>query len=313
MVLKTVTTITFAMLTVGLVMGCTGSEGPAESAPAVYLGQASPGKTPELFGPGSISGELDVHSYPVFSPDGKEVYWSAFRQSFADQKIYCMKNESGVWSSPELAPFMGEMIGGNPVFSPDGERIYFNARRPPQQPDTRGPTDLWYVQREGQGWSEPVLVGLSEGDRPLHSQVCFGGDGYLYFPAEREESKGGADIYRIRLEGDTVGPVEELPGELNGETHDVQPYIAPDGSYMIFVSLQRDDCMGWTDLYISFRNEDGSWTEAKNLGAPINSPETEMFPYVTSDGKYFFFMSARNGKNHVYWVDASVIDDIRPE
>jgi hypothetical protein len=65
------------------------------------------------------------------------------------------------------------------------------------------------------------------------------------------------------------------------------------------------------------------------MGEPINSAATENRPFVTLDGRYLFFMSDRvvhdpsleelradlrpgNGSRDVYWVDAKIIDRLRP-
>ena len=36
-------------------------------------------------------------------------------------------------------------------------------------------------------------------------------------------------------------------------------------------------------------------------------------PYVTPDGKYIFFNSGRNGNWDIYWVDAKIIEELKPE
>jgi hypothetical protein len=59
---------------------------------------------------------------------------------------------------------------------------------------------------------------------------------------------------------------------------------------------------GGRGLYISFRKNDGSWTVAQNTDIPGGLPK------VTPDGKYFFFSRDKD----VYWVDAGVIDRLRP-
>lgn len=56
-------------------------------------------------------------------------------------------------------------------------------------------------------------------------------------------------------------------------------------------------------LYISYRNQDGSWTQARNLGKPINSRQDENFPSISNDGRHLFYV--KNGT--VYWVGASII------
>ena len=93
--------------------------------------------------------------------------------------------------------------------------------------------------------------------------------------------------------------------EVNSEEYDMQPYIAPDESYIIISRL----CIEGKDLYISFKKNDGSWTKAKNMGERINSEADEFNPYVSPDGKYFFF--SRGGGCDYYWVSARVIDELK--
>jgi hypothetical protein len=45
----------------------------------------------------------------------------------------------------------------------------------------------------------------------------------------------------------------------------------------------------------------------------LNSGGNDLAPYVTYDGEYLFFLSSRTGELRPYWVDASVIEDYRPE
>jgi hypothetical protein len=84
----------------------------------------------------------------------------------------------------------------------------------------------------------------------------------------------------------------------------------------------KDDGFGQADIYISFRNKEGSWLPAINMGSAINTEDQESSPYVTADGKYLFFSRGRwktnnegtrkwEGKSH--WVDARVIENLRPE
>lgn len=36
-------------------------------------------------------------------------------------------------------------------------------------------------------------------------------------------------------------------------------------------------------------------------------------PGLTSDGKYFFFLDNRDYVNQPYWVDAKIIEELKPE
>jgi hypothetical protein len=59
---------------------------------------------------------------------------------------------------------------------------------------------------------------------------------------------------------------------------------------------------------VSFRGEDGAWLPPVSLPAPVNTSDSELCPVVSPDRRYLFFI--RSG--HVYWVDAAVIEDLRP-
>ena len=92
---------------------------------------------------------------------------------------------------------------------------------------------------------------------------------------------------------------------------DADPFVAPDESYLILCQ-QKEEGFGRYDLYIHFQKEDGSWTEGINMGENINSSEYGFRPYVTPDGKYLFFTSNRSERGSIWWVDAAVIEDLKP-
>lgn len=100
------------------------------------------------------------------------------------------------------------------------------------------------------------------------------------------------------------------PG-VNSELHDWDAFVAPDESYLIFSSQDRPDSVGAQDLYISFRNEDGSWTEARNMGPRVNSPSDEICPSVSIDGEILFFTSRRRGDADVYWMSSVIIAELK--
>ena len=50
------------------------------------------------------------------------------------------------------------------------------------------------------------------------------------------------------------------------------------------------------------------------MGSPVNSAGNEGSPYVSPDGLYLFFNSNREAQygRNPYWVDAQVIEGLRP-
>ena len=89
------------------------------------------------------------------------------------------------------------------------------------------------------------------------------------------------------------------------------PFIAPDGSYIIFNSMDLPGSFGSMDLYIGYKNPDGTWTKPVNMGPSVNSSFDEILPMVSRDGKYLFMRTKRNGISGVYWMDAKIIEELK--
>ena len=88
--------------------------------------------------------------------------------------------------------------------------------------------------------------------------------------------------------------------------------MAADESYLIFHRHGQPDGVGGPDMYISFKDSGGNWTTPINMGEPVNSRSSEVCAAVTHDGRYLFVASARNGNNDNYWIDATIIESLRP-
>lgn len=272
-----------------------------------YLGQEKPGDTPLMFAPGIVSGHGfdSEHSPAVFSIDGKEVYWT---KKFRGPILY-MKQEKGVWTDPQPAPFCSEYGDGEPIFSPDGNKLFFLSLRP-IQPD--GPTDkenMWVTERRPEGWSEPKPVSPLINACDLHWLFSIASNGTIYFASPREGGFGANDIYCSRYVNGEYQEPENLGEVINTSGVDHTPFIAPDESYLIFVSRGRSASSRDFQFYISYKNQDGSWREAIDLGKEIDSLGSGLCPAITPDGKYMFFI----GRGDIYWIDAAFIERLRPK
>lgn len=92
--------------------------------------------------------------------------------------------------------------------------------------------------------------------------------------------------------------------------------MSPDGEVLI-MSLERDRGHGRNDLYVSFKNGVGGWTEPMNLGKNINSTFSEDTPTISEDKKTIYFSSNRTNamggrdifrsrRNSENWTDWTV-------
>jgi Tol biopolymer transport system component len=271
-----------------------------------YLGQEPPGTMPEIFAPGIISTEKFNEYGGHFSPSGKEFYFTRFGKDI-DGGLFNTKLENGKWSRPTILSFMREFPGAESCLSFDGSKLYYiwigvDSIEPVN--------DIFFVNRKGEDWGIPEqLTKTNLGERRICPSVSKNGN--LYYSGN-VDNKDDKDIYcSVLVDGEYKNPIN-LGSAVNSEYFEEHVYIAPDESYIIFDSY-RPEGEGSVDLYISYRNGDGTWSNAMNPGVPINSKAADWYPKISPDGKYLFYSRNIDGNNDIYWVDAKVIKDLKPQ
>ena len=181
---------------------------------------------------------------------------------------------------------------------------------------------IWIFEKSDRGWGEPRVLRPSIFGYPA---VATSGNLYLATGDIWIAEFIDGDYREMRKLGDSVNTEDYYEEDL---------YIAPDESFLLFCRL--NDGFGSWDIFVSFRTDDGTWTAARNMGDRINSPASEVYPFVTPDGRYLFYSSSRrthevysdtpltyedkirilnspgNGNADIYWVDARIIHELKP-
>lgn len=286
-------------------LGASRSAGEFEAADAGsrYLALPKPGKTPERFAPGLVSTDAEHEFGSVFSADGLEFYYGVDVGGRTETR--CMRFEDGAWGDAQVVLADAEYSFNDPFLSPDGERLYFISDLPLGGEGAKKDHDIWYVQREADGWSAPVNAGPAINSERDEYFMSFTRDGDMYFGSNAAAPEGRRrdfDLFVSRSVDGEFQAAERLPGEVNTPDYEADVFVAPDESYVVF-SSERPGGLGRGDLYVSYRREDGTWRPAARLAAPINGPGHELCPFVTADGERFFYTS--NGD--IFCVDAAVL------
>jgi ankyrin repeat protein len=278
-----------------------------------YFGLKRPGRIPELFAP-HILFNISIFVSMCFSSDGKEVYFSLASLHFNNSKIWFMRQEKGLWLPPRRASFSGKYSEGSPFLSPDGKRLFFYSDMPLKK---AGPPkkdlDIWMVERKGNEWGEPINLGLPVNTERIEAAPFVSKGGDLYFHRFDHQGKGGSDdIFKARLDDHGNYSILEELDDLNTEFGDSCPQLSPDESFIIFHSDRPGGHNCINDLYISFFGKDGIRSAPINIGETVN-----FFPSMSAiaspDGKYLFFFSMRNESWGTFWVDAEIIEDLKPK
>jgi len=272
--------------------GCGGTAAPATAPQSAQPPSAEPAPWTgdgTMVAPGVISTrhyELNAAE----TPDGQTMFFtlSSPQRNFRDYTIMMSERVEGAWGAPQVAPFSGTFSDADPLVSPDGSRVYFISSRPAAgKPDGRD-FDLWYVERTADGFGEAVNLGAPINSDIDEFYVSVTNSGTVYFSTRRDGAVGGSDIFRSELRDGVYQAPEPLPATVNSPGPEFDPYIAPDESYVLFSSF-REDSLGSADIYISYRQPDGTWTQAVNAGPAVNSPAFEFCPIVSADGTRLYY------------------------
>ena len=258
-----------------------------------YLGLEPPGSTPERFAPGIVSTEHWEYG-GAFTPDLREFYLLRDGGKYERASFVVFRYEDGEWRESAISRRVGQ-----PFISPDGKTMHLGRR---------------YMERMDLGWSELKELEAPFKDLPI-MRLTASDNGTYYFDTFNKDQLDFPIRYSRIVNGKYEAP-KPLSKAINTGTYLNHPFIAPDESYLLW-DAKREDGYGDSDIYISFRQKDGLWGAAINLGNEINTDAWEASASVTPDGKYLFFSRNMGSDDYenvdIFWVDAGIIETLRPK
>ncbi len=172
-----------------------------------------------------------------------------------------------------------------PVPSADGRHLYFCGKN---RDDNLGGEDIYISTRIDSTWGKPKLVeGVNTGgsnDAPL--AISADGTELIMF-------RNGT-IFSTRKTLAGWGELEQLPAAINSGTWQADAMITSDGKAMLFAADRQTEYeMGKSvNIFVSLKQEDGSWGEPIDLGPTINTTSFDRSPFLHSDMKTLYFCSS---------------------
>jgi Tol biopolymer transport system component len=262
-----------------------------------YLGQKPPGLTAEIFAPGIVNTKDNREIEGMFGADMTTFYF--IRRPLGEKPksnvMVEFKYTDNQWKKSIVIQGKSEAS-----ISPDGTTFYFKSTA---------------MQRSTEGWSEIKSLGAPFDDIDI-MRLSASSSGTYYF--DTFSKKLDTPLRYSRLINGKYQQPKSLGPQFGIGKYNAHPFIAPDESYIVFDSI-REGGHGSSDLYISFRKADETWGPAINLGDKINTSAAENYPSVSPDGNFIFFdkrsKNSVNGNKQVdiYWVDAKIIENLRPK
>ncbi len=269
----------------------------------VYLDDDHPGLIPKKYAVGIINMDDRFQQNMTMSPDGKEQLFTitdaALWRYESIVRVKIIEDEVLIDTPPFVADFQYEnhQFIGEPMISPDNEHLYFIADYPP---------DIWHSRRTDVGdWSKPdKMTEISTAKDDWY--VSLSRNGSLYFT--------NGTVYKSPLEKGQYTSKTRWESPFNMK--DVRdPCISPGEDFMIFTYTDTLST-NQSDLFVSFKDDQGNWSEAKNLGKEINTEHREFAPYISPDEQFLFFSRRDQWQNagfsNIYWVSLKVVEKLRP-
>ncbi len=242
---------------------------------------------PRLFFPGIVTQRGKVHFGSSFSNDGKHiVYTITARGKPGTVVTQTFENQS----FSQLVPIENDTIYSysDASFSADGNTILLVSNRPYGQTQN---SKIWKFNRMGSKWGKPEVVELEMDSIGNFGFPTMTENNTIYFHHSAKNSN--PDIYRAEFENGKYMKPERLPYPINTDKFEGDVFVDKKERFIIFAGFDRTDNFGESDLYISFRLEEG-WSSPINLGKDINSFGYDGSPYVTVDDEYLIFTSSRH-------------------
>lgn len=246
---------------------------------------------PQIFAPGVISGPANDES-PTFSPDGDTLLFT--RSGAGGGTIMESHRVDGRWSTPRIASFSGAWPELAPQFSPDGSCVVYVSIRRTDSTPAQQQVNLWRVDRRGSGWSEPVRLPAAVNIGNAVWKASIAQDGSIYFLSIDAGKDQGKRLYVSHVAHGAYQPAQPLAFSHYGD-NDVDPEIAPDGSFMVFASDHRLPGDSKDHLFIVFRAGDG-WGEPQAIryaGDDARGFSTDYLPHLGPDHRTLYFTSDR--------------------
>lgn len=255
---------------------------------------------------GSAVNTTTAEYSPVISLDGNSLYFTSRRQwddfssdEFKDPQLNQYPEDifvsyldfDGEWTSPEKLEFCNnEFNEATIAVSSDEKQIYVYK-------DATGGGDIYFSDFTGNKFAELASLDYTEVNTKFWETHCtMTPDGQtMYFVSERPGGYGGRDIYRIvRLPNGVWSKAQNMGPTINTPYDEDSPYIDVNNKTLYFGS-NGPKSMGGFDIFVSFKDEEGTWSDPVNMGTPINSTGDDLFYTTTIDGLRGYLTSFRKG------------------
>jgi outer membrane protein OmpA-like peptidoglycan-associated protein len=230
---------------------------------------------------------------------------SAFRIEYIDNQIKACKYAIEMKKTPVkisndlFVPWLIDFPGAtNPVFS-ENDSVFIFTRK-------EGEKNHILCSYNNNGWQNPVDITSQLGgyDNLCSNSITAKGDLLVIYMDD------GADgnLFTSSRKGSSWSRLKKLNKNINTKYWEAHGFISPDGKQLFF-SSNRPDGYGELDIWVSYKESDGSWGPASNLGNTINTQFNDNSPFFEPVTSTLIFSSIGHNGMGGYDVFSSTFKD----
>ncbi len=248
---------------------------------------------------GELFNDEKANFNPLISADGKSFAFMVSLKFY--DAIMFSRLIDGKWTAP---------INITPELQSDGD-LYIsclsaNGKLLFLSKDDNFNSDIFVSSFNGSRWTPTLKLNKNINTKYWESHAFISEDGnQLVFASDRPGGFGGLDLYISRKVKGDWGPAVNLGPEINTPFNEDRPFLINKGKTLFF-SSQGHENIGGYDLFRSDLQSNGLWSNPKNLGYPINTPDDDIFFMPIGDGKSGYYSIYKDsggfGKEDIYKI-----------
>lgn len=215
------------------------------------------------------------------------------------------RNADGTYSKPtEAEGINSKWHDGPATISADGNTMYFASEtfrdkifdKDKEKRTKYGKVGLFKATRTDGKWGNIQALPFNNKDYQVGNPSLSKDGKTLYFSSNMPGTLGGADIWKVAINGDnSYGAPENLGDKVNTEGRENFPFITDDNK--LYFSSDSKQGFGGLDVFV-IDLENG--TEAKNVGKPVNSEKDDFAFSFHKEQNVGFFSSNRGGQDDIF-------------
>ncbi len=236
-----------------------------------------------------------IFTYRGINSKGAEEIEQSMGSEAYMEDVFISYKINGEWSEPKS---IGDKINTKNhdaaiALSVDGQTLFI------YKSESNNLGDIYVSRLIGDDWTSPEkLKGDINSNKSWEGSASLSANGkILYFASDREGGLGARDIYKAELQADgSWANVQNLGPTINTVYNDDAPFIHPDNKTLYF-SSEGFSSIGGYDIFSSTLDENGTFTEPKNLGYPINTIDDNRYFVLSASGNTGYYSGG--GENSI--------------